>query len=268
MMNTGDFLIPFMPNPGPTYNVLKSVQGDFHQADDKFGDTGGNQCGINSLVAICFSTIRKISIWNNLHLNFVLENGDTAYKNEAYKGHITLQEMPKILSVRDAQFTIIKLLESEFETTKEFELVDNKNTDLFWNKTFSDNLCASDGVILVMHDAMFMVKIEKKFVYLFDPHSRDSKGIPSNQGKSVVLKFQNISEIKKYLSHIHLTLHNITKVWFQLQFFKCTCTQNDRLCSVFTSYKVKCRMAKHRRNNSESVKRTIGKGKITLPKKQ
>ena len=49
MMNTCDFLIPFMPNPGPTYNVLKSVQGDFHQADDKFGDAGGNQCGINSL---------------------------------------------------------------------------------------------------------------------------------------------------------------------------------------------------------------------------
>ena len=71
-------------------NIIKSVQGDFHQADQKFGNTGGNQCGINCLVAICFSTIKKISSWNNVHLNFVLENGDTVYENEGYTGHITL----------------------------------------------------------------------------------------------------------------------------------------------------------------------------------
>ena len=63
-------------NPGPSYTIVKSIQGDFNQGDKKFGDSAGTQCAINSLVAICFSTIKKISFWNNTHLNFVLENGD------------------------------------------------------------------------------------------------------------------------------------------------------------------------------------------------
>ena len=245
-------------NPCPaTYNIIKSVQGDFHQADNKFGDTGGSQCGINSLVAICFSTIKKISSWNNLHLNFVLENGDSIYKNEGYVGYITFQEMPEVLHLQDTQFTMIKLLQSEYETTKELEVIDNDNTEVFWNKTFYDNLVASDGVIIVMNGLMFMIKIENKFVYLFDSHRRDGKGIPSNEGKSVVLKFKNISEIKNYLKHIHLTLHDVTKLWFQLQFFKCTSSQNDqdKLSAIFTSYQVKCRVSKHRSKKSESEKR-------------
>ena len=72
------------------YSIIKSVQGDFNQADTMFGDTGGNQCSINCLVAICFSTVKKISCWNNVHLNFVLENGDAIYKNLGYTGHILL----------------------------------------------------------------------------------------------------------------------------------------------------------------------------------
>ena len=46
-------------NPGPPYSVIKSVQGDFNQADAKFGASAGTQCAINSLVAICFPLFLK-----------------------------------------------------------------------------------------------------------------------------------------------------------------------------------------------------------------
>ena len=68
-----------------------------------------------------------------------------------------------------------------------------------------------------MNDVMFMLKIENKFVYLFDSHSRDAEGIPCENGKSVVLKFKGMSEVKNYLAHVHLTSRNINKIWFQLQ---------------------------------------------------
>ena len=149
----------------------------------------------------------------------MLENGDTIYRNEGYTGHITLEELPVILSLGGAQFSVIQLLKSENETTKVFEISDNANNgEVFLDNTFLDNLHASDGVIIVMNDFMFMVEIESKFIYLFDSHSRDIDGIPFEEGKSVVLKFKDIAKAKDYLMHVHLRLRNKTKIWFQLQF--------------------------------------------------
>jgi len=41
-------------NPGPTYIILKVVQGFSHQGDPKFGKSAGIQCGTCAHVAICW----------------------------------------------------------------------------------------------------------------------------------------------------------------------------------------------------------------------
>ena len=44
------------PAPEQTYNVIKVTPGSFHQGNvEKFFETAGLQCGINSLVSICFT---------------------------------------------------------------------------------------------------------------------------------------------------------------------------------------------------------------------
>ena len=91
-------------NPDPAYSFIKSVQGDFNQADERFGDSAGNQCAINSLVAICFSNVKKISTWSNVHCNFVLENGDSVYKSNNYLGHLTFRELPIELTLEGIKF--------------------------------------------------------------------------------------------------------------------------------------------------------------------
>ena len=245
-------------NPGPSYTIVKSIQGDFNQGDKKFGATAGSQCAINSLVAICFSTIKKISFWSNIHLNFVLESGDTVYKNKGYVGYLTFQEMPDNIFLRGTQFSIVQLLQSEHEITKELELTDNVLSHHFWNKTFIDNLRGSDGAIIVINSFMFMIKLENKFFYLFDSHSRDKQGIQSNDGTSIVLKFKDIFEIKKYLRQVYLTESNQTKLWFQLQFFKCLC-ENDKseLISSFKSYQNKWSSLKYRSKKNDNIKRKV-----------
>ena len=248
-------------NPGPSYTIVNSVQGDFNQGDKKFGVSAGSQCAINSLVAICFSTIKKISF--NTHLNFVVESGDIVYKNKGYVGYITFEEMPDNIFLRGSQFSIIRSLRSEHETTKELELADNAMSDLFWNKTFKDNLRGSDGAIIVINSFMFMVKVENKFFYLFDSHSRDKQGVQCDDGTSVVLKFKDIFEIKKYLRHIYLTSCNKTKLWFQLQFFKCICENDEsELISSFKSYQNKCSKLKYRIKINELEKVNNIKSKV------
>ena len=123
-------------NPGPAYSVIKSVQGDFNQADVKFGTSAGNQCAVNSLVAICFSNVKKISIWNNVHLNFVLENGDSVYKNKGYVGYLTFQQLPEKLILQGIEFSIMQILQNESETTRELEVVDSIISKFFGKTPF------------------------------------------------------------------------------------------------------------------------------------
>ena len=231
-------------NPGPAYSIMKSVQGDFNQADTRFGTSAGSQCAINSLVAICFSSVKKISTWNNVHLNFVLENGDSVYKDKGYTGYLTFQQLPEKLDLRGIEFSVMQILQGENETTQELQLVDSILSRYFWENTFLENLYRSDGAILVMDGFMFMIKKENKFFYLFDSHSRDSQGLPCANGSSIVLKFKDVFEIKKYLKHIYLTASQKTKLWFQLQFFKCTCMNKNELVQTFGSYQNKCRVSK------------------------
>ena len=53
-------------NPGPTFEILKVVQGSFHQGHPKFGHTAGVQCACNSLYALCWSTVKRVTVWTTL----------------------------------------------------------------------------------------------------------------------------------------------------------------------------------------------------------
>ena len=249
-------------DPGSTtYSIVKSVQGDFNQADAKFGASAETQCAINSLVAICFSNVNKISTWNNVHINFVLENGDSVYKDDGYIGYINFQQLPEKLVLQGIEFSVIKLLHNESETTREFELHDDNNisSKVFWETTFLENLNKSDGAILVMNSSMFMIKKCSSFFYLFDSHSRGAQGLQCNSGTSIVLKFRNVNEIKNYLQHIHLTVFQKTKLWFQLQFFKCTCIDANKLLATFKNYQSKTRAFKlFNKNGQEKREKKIG----------
>ena len=84
--------------PQPTYyNVLKVTSGSFHQGNvKKFFETAGLQCGINSMVSICFTVAKKISSWNTSDMDYILETGNECFKKLGYSVYLTLDELPSI----------------------------------------------------------------------------------------------------------------------------------------------------------------------------
>ena len=68
-MSVGSFLIK-------NY-VLRS----FHQSDKRFGETAGIQCACIALTALCWSVMRKVSIWRASDLDYISESGDWVDKN-------------------------------------------------------------------------------------------------------------------------------------------------------------------------------------------
>ena len=87
-------------NPGPTtYNLLKVVQGSFHQGDPKFGQTAGIQCACNSLFSLCWSSIKRVTVWTTYDLDYVLESGDQLYKSLKINNMLSVDDLPRNVKV-------------------------------------------------------------------------------------------------------------------------------------------------------------------------
>ena len=67
----------------PMYHVLKSVQGNFNQGNVVLlRDTAGKLCSCNALLSVCWSVVRKASIWKSYDLDNILTEGDKIYVSQ------------------------------------------------------------------------------------------------------------------------------------------------------------------------------------------
>ena len=101
------------PGPGPTtYNLLKVVQGSFHQGNPKFGQTVGIQCACNSLFSLCWSSIKRVTVWTTYDLDYVLESGDQLYKSLKINNILSVDDLPRNVMVEGYALTAT-MLENE-----------------------------------------------------------------------------------------------------------------------------------------------------------
>ena len=102
-------------NPGPpvTGKIQKVVLGTFHQGHTKFGDTAGMQCSCNALYAICFSIVKKVSIWKSYDLDYILEKGDETFKHLGISRPLFMSELPRNILIENTVIEI-DMLDNHF----------------------------------------------------------------------------------------------------------------------------------------------------------
>ena len=94
-------------NPGPVTNkIQKVVLGSFHQGHSKFGDTAGIQCACIALYAICFSLVKKVSIWKSFDLDYILEKGNETFKLVGIPRALFMNELPHNISIENNNIDI------------------------------------------------------------------------------------------------------------------------------------------------------------------
>ena len=98
--------------PGPRFKTLKVIEGSFHQDLPKFGHTARIQCSCNSLYAICWSTIKRFSVWTSSDLDYVLQNGDILFKSINTNVALIVDELPGNVHIEGCLLNVI-LLENE-----------------------------------------------------------------------------------------------------------------------------------------------------------
>ena len=86
--------------------------------------------------------------------------------------------------------------------------------------------------IFIITDMAIAIIFHARFYYICDSHSRDSNGLPTPDGLSILMKFCSISLVEIYIYHVYLFTRNQEHVWFQLQFIE---TQINEL-AINTSF--------------------------------
>ena len=62
-----------------------------------------------SLFSICFTIVKQPGRWDNNDLEFILERGENLYKNENWNFNLSLEDLPKIISIFDGKVKVIYL---------------------------------------------------------------------------------------------------------------------------------------------------------------
>jgi len=88
-------------------NGLKSVvQGSYHQGDERFGDSAGKQCTCCALFSVIFTLMKSPGHWNFNDLDFIVEKGDSIYKNLNVNRYLMFSELPRETSIFNSIITI------------------------------------------------------------------------------------------------------------------------------------------------------------------
>ena len=160
------------PGPSPIVNkIQKAVLGTFHQGHSKFGNTAGIQCLCNALYAVCFSVVKKVSIWKPFDLDYILENGDETFKRLGISRSLFMSELPRNVLIENYNI--------------EIEMLDHYYGLLGKKNIFEDHVLIQDtgnGLLLMTGGFTIALIWSKNSVFLFDSHSQDSNGAFTTNG--------------------------------------------------------------------------------------
>ena len=200
-------------NPGPTYKILKTVQGSFHQADPRFRETAGRQCACNALYSITWSVIRRIGLWNTSDLDFILFEGDKLYKNVGATSFLSADDLPQSVDVENNKITVEKLRFYQSDIMK-------YTTERFLTQSFNSEENNGDGFLLFIDGFTMSVIWNKAYFFLFDSHSRNIDGKISENGSSILLKFRSLNAAEKYIKEIYFSNKQLEQLRFEIQYIK------------------------------------------------
>lgn len=216
----------------PVYQIIKAVNGTFHQADSRFGSTAGRQCACNSLFSLFWSNIRSILRWNSHDLDKVLTEGNQIYKSLNTNDYLSAEDLPTNIDLNGLTSNVIfrKLIDCEATLVQDFPFLRSLNH-------FARE--ETDAIKYLMFIEGFTIAIYRTIsntistYYVFDSHSRDLRGLTAPNGTSVLLRFDNLYELEKYIQVFYLEYRSKEITYFQIQFIEITTTENLRLSVIY-----------------------------------
>ena len=185
------------------------VKGSFHQGDASVFSLNsvGGQCVPNCVIAGLYHNIVPMSRWTSESLDNILQHGDKLYNS--------IKKTTDLLQVNDVgpQITAFEnpynfCIGHEFFGRIRKHQSDNHVGSTLENSTFSVIHGEKRELILCIlcvenekSSSASLLFISNEHCYVFDPHSRNSYGLPVDSGTSILASFKSR---KNMILRIHL----------------------------------------------------------------
>ncbi|XP_030847547.1 uncharacterized protein LOC105443054 isoform X3 [Strongylocentrotus purpuratus] len=179
------------------------AQGTFNQGDTRFGDLSGKQCVTNSLSALLYSKVKNANDWKSTDLDRILNNGNELYcyirrSTSLDNQYLLISDLYEYLDAYNELFNIVcrepvtGLLDGD-------ELILAQSLSMTLKQALEKELCTdSDACFVTFARSTFIVLSGQDGFFIFDSHSRSSRGFLICNGHSVVLRTQSWQGVYKH----------------------------------------------------------------------
>ena len=212
LIQSGDVEI----NPGPTYTILKSVTGSFHQGNSRFGTSAGSQCLCNALYAIGYSVYKRVGLWSKSDLDDILTFGNQLRQTINVDNFLSTDHLPESICVNSTDLQITKLGNYHGNLCTGLHFISNVHVS---------NENKGNGLILIFNGYSISILWNKAHFFLFDPHSRDSRGAVISDGASVLLAFRSMRAVEHYLLETFANESN--SILLDMQYIEASSTERS-----------------------------------------
>ena len=182
------------------------MQASVSQSHEKF-QYPGRQCICNSVASFIRSISRKPENWTSQDLDNILSQGDYLYGQltQGENDYFMVNELPDIVTFDYEQYTLVIGAEMSGMIWSDLDIMPYYSLSTAF-MSMSDNYdvaFVTVGDKTPFYTSALFVKAGNYF--MFDPHSRDYKGMMSPDGTAILISFQSSTEVINYIRNLPLT---------------------------------------------------------------
>ncbi|VDI42379.1 Hypothetical predicted protein [Mytilus galloprovincialis] len=239
------------------------VKGSFHQGDIQFGSNSGKQCVANCLSALAHSKFKSLKDWDQMYIDNVLIKGNQIYSNiHGDNVHLLVSDLPGMIEMSGK---LLKISRKESITA----VIDNYGTidfgefgnSLPLDQALQESLIDYDACFICAYDTTFLALKHNQDLLLFDSHARNKFGLQDSDGKSLLLKLNNLDHLYQYCCN--MMAGSSQNQWFEVTGVSIcieNCTDSDEVlesynqASTSNSQLSNNNKKKENKNNHEIIK--------------
>ena len=184
----------------------------FNQSSALFISPGqGLQCVANCIISIIYHKHKKCINWKLFDITNILYSGNVLYNSVGKFTTILVSDLPKHIKLYNTIYNI-----QEVNSVIGNIFINNQNFNTLSFDKVEPITVKYKYMILILGSSALSIIYSHNFFYTFDPHKRNTYGLPDSSGGAAVLKFNSFNQLCLYIyelsHHLNTTDYELTPI--------------------------------------------------------
>ena len=172
--------------------IMKVIQATHHQGDIRYGMSWDIQCSCMSLMSVCSTLFKFVSIWDSFDLDCILQKGGLLFKSLNNYRNLGMEDLTQEIFIENSSINV------EFINIRTGGITAGAYLVTI-SEIVSDCQQTSTGGLLIINNYILGLLWGNQCFFLLDSHSKDEIGRMSATGTAVLLKFRKLHKISTLL---------------------------------------------------------------------